>query len=204
VMSGKVSELQAPLDALIARAVDGDRVAFGALYRELSGTVYATICRQLGPSPDVEDLVQKVFLKVHRELVEFRGEKPFRAWLKCACGFIVCDHLRERSAKKREAFQRWSSEQEIVAGSSAETPEHELLQSEIRRMTYQALEKMKPEKRMALVMHDFEGFTLLEIAEMMRCSKFTARTRLVRGRRDFAAVVKRNTELMQLIDRGVA
>lgn len=202
-MMAEVKKLETPLDDLIARAVAGDHAAFRELYREFSGVVYATLLRHLGSVPEIEDLVQTVFLKVYREFSDFRGEKPFRAWLKRACLYVVYDHLRSAKSHPRESVDLDERLGERLPDHSAQTPEAAYEKSEIARITYAALDKLKPEKRIALVMHDFEGYTMDEVADVLGCSKFTVRTRLVRARREFTEHAKKNGVLSQLISRSV-
>src|SRR4051812_8487861 len=53
-------------DDLVERAKSGDRAAFRELFRRHRADVARLVFRMLGPSADVEDLVQEVFLQVHR------------------------------------------------------------------------------------------------------------------------------------------
>lgn len=202
-MVAEVKKLDTFLDDLIARAVSGDHVAFGELYREFAEVVYATLVRHLGPIPAVEDLVQTVFLKVHREFCDFRGEKPFRAWLKRACLYVVYDHLRANNVRATECVELEDTLERRAVENSDRNPETEYVKSEISRLTYLALSKLRPEKRMALVMHDFEGYTMEEVGEVLECSKFTVRTRLVRARREFTDSIKKNKALKQLVSWSV-
>lgn len=204
MMVAEVKKLETPLDDLIAQAVAGDHAAFGELYREFAGVVYATLSRHLGPVQAVEDLVQTVFIKVYREFSDFRGEKPFRAWLKRACLYVVYDHLRSTKSSERESVDRDHQVEGRAVHNLEQTPEAEYVKSEIARLTYEALAKLTPEKRIALVMHDFEGYTMDEVADVLGCSKFTVRTRLVRARREFTDHAKKNNALKQLISRSVS
>jgi RNA polymerase sigma-70 factor (ECF subfamily) len=206
-MLASVTELEIPQDDLVARSRAGDQAAFARLYQEFSGYAYAILRRQLGASPQVEDLLQQVFVKVYRELPAFQGDKPFRAWLRRACHFVIYDYLRQ--ARRHEAIPLDDGERQIEVADQDPTgdpagPESELLKAEIRRRALLILGKLKPEKRMALVMHDFEGHTLDEAAEVLGCSRFTVRTRLTRARREFAALAGKDRALMQLIGRSAA
>lgn len=62
---------------LIRQVQDGDPGAFRELFRRHADTVYHRLTRMLGPDPDREDLVQEVFLAVHRGLPRFRGDAAF-------------------------------------------------------------------------------------------------------------------------------
>jgi RNA polymerase sigma-70 factor (ECF subfamily) len=203
-MAENITHLQSPLDEVIARAVEGDHAAFRELYREFVDVVYAVVYQALGENPDVEDLVQKIFIKLFREFPEYRGEKPFRAWLKMTCQFVLYDHLRNRGGTHNDKSDGYLSEEANSFESDSDSPERCFVKSETWRLAYAVLDKLKPDKRMALVMHDFEGYTMEEVAEVMGCSKYTVRSRLVRARREFAEKVKKNKALMQLIIRSVA
>jgi RNA polymerase sigma-70 factor (ECF subfamily) len=206
-MLASVTELETPHVDLVNRARRGDQAAFATLYEEFAGYAFAILRRQLGSSPHVEDLLQQVFVKVYRELPEFQGDKPFRAWLRRACYFVVYDHLRK--AKRHEAISLDDDDRGIPIaeqepGEAPADPERELLKAEIRRRSLTVLRKLKPEKRVALVMHDFEGHTLDEAAEVLGCSRFTVRTRVTRARREFAALAGKDKALMQLIGRSTS
>jgi RNA polymerase sigma-70 factor (ECF subfamily) len=206
-MFAAVTDLRTPYDDLLVRAAEGDRSAFRQLYDEFSGYAYAMLRRQLGASPHVDDLLQQVFIKVYRELPEFRGEKPFRAWLRKACFFVVYDHLRRSRRHQTVPLNDEASPAEPASiaeqpQSCDGTPERALLQSEIRRNARRLLDRLTPEKRMALVMHDFEGHTLDEAAEILGCSRFTVRTRLVRARREFAALARKDRTMAILFERS--
>ncbi|MFO8074273.1 MAG: RNA polymerase sigma factor [Polyangia bacterium] len=206
-MPSAVTDLEQPHDDLIIRAAEGDLIAFGSLYDEFADYVHGILRRHLGSSPHVEDLLQKVFVKVLRDLPEFRGDRPFRAWLRRACYFAVYDHLREEARRSRVPLDEARLEKEEVSswtGSepAPEGPEREYVRAEIRRATREKLARLTPEKQMAIAMHDFEGHTLDECGEILGVSRYTVRTRLVRGRRELAALVRKDNRLMQLIGRG--
>ena len=63
---------------LVQKAIAGDDRAFRALFLQHRGRVTRLIHRLLGGSTDVEDVVQEVFLQVHRSLPRYRGEA--RSW----------------------------------------------------------------------------------------------------------------------------
>ncbi len=195
--SPKVHSLKNNHDECLGRAIKGDTTAFASLYREFAPFAYSILKRQLGSCPQVDDLLQQVFIKVYRELPVYKGDKPFRAWLRRACYFTVYDYLRQSKRHKAVSIEEESSIAHIQA--NCDSPEFAYIQSEIKRHSLRNLDKLTAEKRMALVMHDFEGHSLDEIAEMFGVSKFTIRTRLVRARREFAGIATKNKRLMQLI-----
>ena len=67
--------------ALVARARQGDRDAFEELMRIHMRAVYGHALRFFGSSDQAEDVVQEVFIKVHRSIGSFDGDSAFSTWL---------------------------------------------------------------------------------------------------------------------------
>src|SRR5206468_9740455 len=90
------------IDDLVRRAQRGDRVAFAELFRRHRSDVARLVFRMLGPTPDAEDVVQEVFLQVHKSLGEFRGQAKFTTWLHRVTVNVVLMH--RRAARSRPVF----------------------------------------------------------------------------------------------------
>lgn len=78
---------------LIAAARDGDRGAFGALYRQYGRLVHGIVLARVSRA-DVEDLVQDVFLQAMRQLSTLRDPRAFGGWLAAIARNLTTDHLR--------------------------------------------------------------------------------------------------------------
>jgi RNA polymerase sigma-70 factor (ECF subfamily) len=66
---------------LVARAREGDEVAFTMLVEQYQPNVFRWAIGLSGDEDDAEDITQEVFVRVHRKLSSFRGDGPFDAWL---------------------------------------------------------------------------------------------------------------------------
>ena len=89
-------------DELVARAREGDRAAFEALYRENVGRVYALCMRLTADRGRAEELTQDTFVQAWRGLSTFRGESAFASWLhRIAVNASLGEH---RSTKRRDSF----------------------------------------------------------------------------------------------------
>ncbi|MCB9615363.1 MAG: sigma-70 family RNA polymerase sigma factor [Sandaracinus sp.] len=91
------------LDPLVARAKEGDQAAFQALFRQHRDAVARTVHRFLGPSADLEDVVQDVFVHVYRSLPSFRGDAKFTTWLYRLTANVTKMHLRRARSRPRFA-----------------------------------------------------------------------------------------------------
>ncbi|MEO8183814.1 MAG: sigma-70 family RNA polymerase sigma factor, partial [Deltaproteobacteria bacterium] len=77
---------------LVRRCRGGNERAFERLFLRHRGPVTRLVFRMLGPSPELEDLVQEVFIQVLRSLASFRDEARFSTWLyRLACN-LCHDH----------------------------------------------------------------------------------------------------------------
>src|SRR5262245_52011505 len=66
---------------LVARCREGDADAFRQLFRKHRDDVARLVFRMTGLSSELEDLVQEVFLQVHKSIGDFRGDSRFSTWL---------------------------------------------------------------------------------------------------------------------------
>src|SRR5215208_3024936 len=66
---------------LIELCQRGDAAAFQELFRRHRTDVARLVHRMLGPSAELEDVLQEVFLQVHRSIRDFKGNSLFSTWL---------------------------------------------------------------------------------------------------------------------------
>jgi RNA polymerase sigma-70 factor (ECF subfamily) len=188
------------VDDVVRRAQRGDRVAFSELFRRHRGDVSRLVFRMLGPTPDAEDVVQEVFLQVHRSLVEFRGQAKFTTWLHRVTVNVVL--MVRRAARSRPVFAG-----EPVA---EQEPDRSILPDEgvARRLRIDAfrrlLDRLPEKKRTVFVLHEIEGMAPSEISELVDAPVLTVRTRLFYARRELAEMMKEEPTLAQLADELAA
>lgn len=184
------------VDDLVRRSQRGDRVAFAELFRRHRGEVSRLVFRMLGPTADAEDVVQEVFLQVHKSLTEFRGQAKFTTWLHRVTVNVVL--MVRRAARSRPVF----------AGEPLEDhePDRGLQPDEdaARRSRITAfrrlLDKLPEKKRTVFILHEIEGKSPADIAEMVDAPVLTVRTRLFYARRELAEMMREEPTLAQLAD----
>lgn len=187
-----------PDAALIARAQEGDTVAFRQIFVRHRGDVTRIVYRMLGPSADVEDVVQDVFLNVYRSLPSFRGDSKFSTWLYRLATNVTRMHLRR--GRSRPRFADVEVPEAPRDGAPPDTPESQVEKAERVRALYRLLETLSEKKREVLVLHDLEGVPAKEIAEMAGIPVLTVRTRLFYARRELAAMMRAEPALAHLAD----
>src|SRR5712671_837974 len=90
---------------LVASAQDGDRAAFGQLYRGNVDHVYAVCLRIAANVSRAEELTQRTFIRAWEMLKSFRGESAFSSWLhRIAVNVVLADVRSERRRMARIEF----------------------------------------------------------------------------------------------------
>ena len=187
-----------PDATLIARAQEGDTAAFRQLFVKHRDTVSRIVYRMIGPSPEVEDVVQDVFLNVYRSLPSFRGESKFSTWLYRLATNVTKMHLRR--GRSRPRFSDVEVPEAPRDDAPADTPEVHVERAERVRALYRLLDELSEKKREVLVLHDLEGVAAKDIAESLEIPVLTVRTRLFYARKELYAALAAEPSLAAVMD----
>jgi RNA polymerase sigma-70 factor (ECF subfamily) len=171
---------------LIARAAGGDADAFRGLYEAHRERVARLAYRVLGGRHDLEDVVQEVFVQVYKSLPDFRGQSKFGTWLHRVTINVVLMH--RRAAKSRPAFSDPAPEDRI-ASPNEPAPDEDAERRERIRAFGRLLDRLADKKRIVFVLHELEGVSPSEIAQIVGAPILTVRTRLFYARRELEAML---------------
>lgn len=161
-------------DLAIHRAKSGDLEALERVYRAYEGTVYTLARRICRTAEDAEDVLQETFLEVCRSMKTFRGEGPgsLTAWVKRIAASKAL--IRIRREKYRET-------EELDEERSSEARRHGGTEVALRLDLEAALAQLSETSRAVVWLHDVEGYTHEEIAEMMQKSASFSKSQLSRA-----------------------
>jgi RNA polymerase sigma-70 factor (ECF subfamily) len=182
-------EEQAALDDL--RLIEGLKAAEGAAYEELihrfQGSVYNLAWRLLNDPNDAGDVVQEVFLKIFRAVGSFRGESSLRTWVYRIAVNEAHNRRRWLFRHRRgetaidESFEEYEVRERPLI-HEGETPFDFTVNREAQILLDEALEKINPVFRAALVLREMEEMSYEEIAAVLDVSIGTVKSRIMRGR----------------------
>jgi RNA polymerase sigma-70 factor, ECF subfamily len=188
------------IDVLVARAQRGDRWAFTELFRRHRADVARLVYRMMGPSADMEDIVQEVFLQVHRSIGEFRGQAKFSTWLHRVTVNVVL--MARRAARSRPVLTgETPTEYEPDAGL---TPDEDAMRRRRIEAFRRLLDRLPEKKRTVFELHELCGWSPAEIAEHVKAPVLTVRTRLFYARRELEVMIREEPALAQLAEELVA
>jgi RNA polymerase sigma-70 factor (ECF subfamily) len=158
--------------ALVRAARAGDRAALEELLGPHRRCVVAICYGILGNAEDAEDAAQETFLRALRGLATFRGDAAFRSWLIRIALNIGCSWK-----SSRRPVESWDEE---AAPSDAASPEVIALQH-LRLM--EALRSLSAHRRAALLLKEWEGWSMAEIGAVMGWNEDRVKNELYRARR---------------------
>lgn len=185
---------------LVERCQRGETEAFRQLFREHHADVARLAQRMLGRGADLEDIVQEVFLQVHRSIRDFRHGARFSTWLYRVTVNVVLMH--RRSAKSRPVFS--DAPDSLVAVDHRPFADEELERQRRVQAFHRLLDRLSEKKRLVFVLHELEGLAPGEIAKVVGSPVLTVRTRLFYARRELLALLAEEPSLAGVAGELVA
>jgi len=151
---------------------------FTAVFREHAPSIHRAL-RRLGVSEaDAPDVLQEVFVVVHRKLGSFEGRSQLRTWIYGIALRVASDHRKSAYVRR----ERPTAELPERAGSAPELKELE--RRERVAMLDRALDSLSADKREVLVLFELEELPMKEVAAVLECPLMTAYARLYAARDD--------------------
>ncbi|OPY58815.1 MAG: ECF RNA polymerase sigma-E factor [Pelotomaculum sp. PtaU1.Bin035] len=186
-------------EVLIEKSKNGDMEAFEQLVRRYENKVYTVAYRFLGNHADASDLAQDTFLRLYQALPGFRGESSFMTWLYRITANACRDEIRRQQrchvvSLDNETVKNGNHVISRISGSIL-SPEEEVERIEFNNTIQQCISSLSEEHRLILVMREVQGLSYEEIAEVMKCSLGTVKSRLSRARQAFKEKFDHRREL---------
>lgn len=166
-------------ETLVKRIKEGDQTALEELVERWYPRVYAYALRVTGGRQDAQDVTQETFLAVLRSMDRFRPWRPFRSWLFAIAHNKCMDLFRLRG-------QTLDDPEELVRIRAPDI--HERLLDAM--VVEQAISRLPPLQREAIVLCYFDGFAPAEIARMTDIPISTVRWRLNAARTRLGELLK--------------
>jgi RNA polymerase sigma-70 factor (ECF subfamily) len=167
---------------ILARALDGDPLAFAQLYALYKRRIYSLCLRMLGNVAEAEDLTQEIFLQLHRKISTFRGDAAFSTWLHRLAVNVVLMYLRKMGVPLISMDEAEEPAPQGNPGRSFGANDLALSGSIDRMALERAVAALPAGYRLVFVLHDVEGYEHHEIATMLHCSIGNSKSQLHKAR----------------------
>ena len=184
---------------LVRRCVGGDAAAWEEIVQRYHRRIYNVCYRFAGDAENAQDLTQEVFIKMYRTLNTYdSGKGAFMTWVTTITRNLLVDHFRKtKSERLTDSLDGPASEHEDAQPLSdriadqSRGPDEAAQSRETREMVHQALQKLSPELREAVILRDLQDMDYREIATALRVPEGTVKSRINRGRAELARLLQR-------------
>ncbi len=174
----------ANIEEAVRRFLEGEEEAFGRITRQWEKKIYSLAWRMLGNREDAQDVVQDTFLSVFRHMKGLRDPARFSVWIYR----IALNHcrLRMRSNPSHISLDAGASDPSFKANEDypdalASSRAGDAV--EAADIIRKALAGLSENHRTALILKEYIGLSLEELAAVMNCPLSTAKSRVYQGLR---------------------
>ena len=168
--------------AIVQRVQNGEVSAFNQLVQKYRQPLFSIIYNMTGNREDATDIAQEVFIKAFQSIKRFRGQASFYTWL---YRIAVNSSITFIKRVKKQRFINYETIDETLVSSeileyfTAKTKtEKGALLKELQEKLNEALQKLSPKHRIVVILHEVEGMSHKEIADITKTSEGTVRSRL--------------------------
>ncbi|HTK95553.1 MAG TPA: sigma-70 family RNA polymerase sigma factor [Terriglobales bacterium] len=184
---------------LVRRCVAGDAAAWEEIVQSYQRRIYNLCYRFTGSGDEAEDLTQEVFIKMYRSLSSYDVERgAFVSWVTTLTRNLLVDHFRKSRQERLTDSLDAAPQQDEDAPTPAEQladakpgPEARVQSQQTQKLVQQALGKLSPELREAVILRDLQDMDYREIAAVLKVPEGTVKSRINRGRTELARLLQR-------------
>ena len=163
---------------LIRQFLKGDEKAFDFLVEKYLKPLFNFVYQMTRDKEAAEDIVQEVFVKAWKNLKNFDAQKKFSTWIFAIAKNATLDWLRKKKTVPFSFFEKNETENflELIEDEKALHSEEFLRVIDNRQEVEDFLAKVPLQTKTILILHHLQGFSLVEIAEIMGHSSNTVKS----------------------------
>jgi RNA polymerase sigma factor (sigma-70 family) len=171
-------------EELMRRLQGGEAAALAALMQRWEGPVKRFCFRIMGNTAEAEDLAQEVFVRVFTKRATYRPGAKFSTWCFSIAANQAKNRLRWWRRRPALSLDAWTEAGGDTADESraGATAAHEAVRHEQIAAVQRAVAALPLDLRTALVLFEYEGQPVAEIAEALNCTAKAVENRLYRAR----------------------
>ena len=168
---------------LVDRCLTGEPAASRELFRRHRNRVHACLYRVLGTNRDMDDLLQEAFLEVFKSLRGWRAEASLATWVDRVSVRVAYRYLTQRGRRiQTDPLADDEDAHTLDAAESGHGTRRQLARDGVRRL-YAVLDELSPASRLAFTLHEIDGRTIAETAQLVGSSVTATKLRVWRARK---------------------
>lgn len=165
------------------RVASGDKEAFEVIVRRLEAKILSSCYGFVENREEAMELVQDVFLKVFRNLKNFRFDSSLSTWIYRVCINCCIDHVNSKRRKFDRNIARGELPEAKVSGRVTSGLDGLIEKKEARKILRDEIMNLPPKHRDVIILHDFNYLNCREISRIVDCSEGTVMSRLFYARK---------------------
>ena len=176
-------------EAALNSVESGNCISFEQVFERYNSMVFSLAYQILGDREEALDVSQDVFLKIYCKMDTFRGDSSLKTWIYSIAVHRAVNRIRWWSRLRRrgtvsleEHLSRKPEDHSMSLKSGDQSPEEALICKEESEQITQWLQELPLPQRVAVILRDIEGLSYEEIAESLKVSLGTVKSRIARGR----------------------
>lgn len=178
------------LSKIIKGCKDRDPGCQELLYNHFFGLMMATCFRYCDCKQDAEDIVQEGFIKVFEKIDGFDNKGSFEGWLKRVFVNMALDKIRKQKMQFLSINENENEDYLLGSTEQEKQEENELLASIGRENLLKAIQNLSPMYRAVFNLYVLEGYTHVEIAEILEVSEGTSKSNLFKAKKKLRKDIK--------------
>lgn len=184
---------------LVDRCLTGEPAATRELFRRHHHRVHASLFRVLGANRDMDDLLQDAFLQVFQSLRGWRAEASLATWIDRVAMRCAFRYLAQR--RRRIATEPFGDDEpgEPVVPTDAPGARRQLARDGVARL-YAVLDELSAASRLAFSLHELDGRSIAETAELVGSSLTATKLRVWRARKRIEAAAAADPILSEFLE----
>lgn len=161
----------------------GDKNRFAEIVDQHKNLVYSILLRMTDDHDEANDLAQEAFIKVYRQLKQFKGKSKLSTWIYKITYFHGLSYLRKR--------KRWFTDVNKVEVHAADNIDDEIALEELKGHVSECIRNLKPLERTAITLFYMEEMHVKEVAEIMNITESYVKVTVHRAKKSLKEMIKK-------------
>lgn len=177
---------------LVESFIAGDHEAFAELVRRFQKKIYSLAFQILGNHLDADEVAQETFVRIYRKRKELKQVTYFSTFLIRVATNYSIDLLRKRKGHTGlfDDAESLPGDVQLTLSRQVSTPSQEYENKRLMEEITRALDQLPPRQKITAILHDIEGYTKAEIANIFECPEATVRSNLHIARSKLRKILK--------------
>ena len=176
---------------VVSQALRGRESAYRELLSRYERPLFSLVYRMVRDRSLAEDLAQEAFIRAFNALESYDPKYKFSSWIFKIANNLTIDHLRKKKldtvsihGSPHASTEEERSRSRVVLEAGEENPEEYVEHKELGGQIEEAISRLRPEYRTAVLLRHVEGYAYDDIAEIMEVPLGTVKTYLHRARKE--------------------